>query len=78
MRIFSWIMFYESSISYVTQSNNENVELTKQLWNYHTDLGVEAYEADTDDLRGTVKWHLQDKWYTTSEIERIKSLKAFL
>jgi hypothetical protein len=72
------IDLYESDKSYVTRSLNEDPELVKQLWQYYKDLGVEAYQADTDDLQGTVRWELQGHWYTTSEIKRIYNLRAFL
>jgi hypothetical protein len=72
------IIFYEGPKSYVTHSSNEVPELTKQLWQYHTDLGVIAYKADIEDPLGTVKWELQDHWYNTSQIERIMKIRVFL
>lgn len=64
--------------NYVSYSVNEDMELVAKLWGYYHDLGVEAYEADTKDLNGTVRWELQGNWYSTSQIERIMNLRAFL
>lgn len=65
-------------MSWAIRSLNEVPELVEQLWQYHKDLGVVAYEADTDDLEATLKWELQDHWYTTPQIQRIYNLRAFL
>jgi hypothetical protein len=72
------ITSYENDKSYTIRSMNEDSELIQELWQYHKDLGVEAYEADTNDLRATVKWELQGHWYNTSQIKRIYNLRAFL
>lgn len=72
------IDFYESDQNFVVHSSNENSELVKQLWKYHDDLGVNAYQADTENLQETVRWQLMGSWYTTSQIERIYGLRAFL
>ncbi len=63
---------------YFVSSVNEKPLLNNQLWEYNKDLGVDAYMADDQDLEGTLKWKLQDHWYTTSQIERIYELRAFL
>lgn len=71
-------LFYDSPQSYTITSNNEVEELTILLIKYRSDLGVVAYEADFDDLTCTVKWKLQDKWYSTSQIERLIKIRSFL
>lgn len=63
---------------YWFHSYNENALLNNQLWQYNKDLGVDAYMADDTDLEGTLKWRLQDRWYTTAQIERIYKIRAFL
>lgn len=78
MEISYFVVFYEGPKSYVTQACNEVPELTKQLWKYHADLGVIGYRADKDHPMETVLWELQDHWYTTSQIERIMKIRAFL
>lgn len=72
------ITSYQDDKNYTTRSLNDDPGLNQNLWQYHQDLGVEAYEADTDDLQGTVKWELHEQWYTTAQIERIYNLRAFL
>lgn len=72
------IEFYESDQNFTVRSSNEDPELVKQLWQYHKDLGVNAYRAYGENLQETVKWQLEDHWYTTSQIERIYKLRAFL
>lgn len=59
-------------------SSNENSLLNKQLWDYNKEMGVDAYLADDNNLEETVKWRLQDHWYSTSQIERIKKIRIFL
>lgn len=78
MRSSYAILFYEGPQSYVVSAYNENIELNKQLWQYHSDIGAEAYETDDNDPIKNVKWKLQEKWYSTSQIERIMKLRAFL
>jgi hypothetical protein len=53
-------------------------KLKTQLFEYHMVIGVDAYEADLQDLEGSLKWKLQGEWYSTAEIERIINLRAFL
>lgn len=72
------ITMYVDDEHYACRSMNEDGQLINQLFQYHKDLGVEAYQADTEDLQGTVRWELQGKWYDTSQIERIMKLRAFL
>jgi hypothetical protein len=72
------ILYYKNDREYCINFLNENPDLTRDLWKYYENLGVEAYQADTDDLNATVKWELQGKWYNTSQIERIMNLRAFL
>jgi hypothetical protein len=78
MRCSFRITYFHNIDNYVSRSVNENIELTNKLFQYYNDLGVEAYEADTENLEETVRWRLQGEWYSTAQIERIRNLRAFL
>ena len=51
-----------------------NAKLYETLVGLHKSLGVEGY----DEYRNGTKWLFQGKWYSSSEIERVLDLKAFL
>lgn len=49
-------------------------DLFEKLIYLYTTLGVDGYE----EFASGIKWSLADKWYSSSQIERILSIKAFI
>lgn len=66
---------HKNMVSWGIRSSNERQELFPKLADFYKHLGVDAYRIYDTEL---IEWRLGDCWYTTSQIERIKRLPAFL
>ena len=60
-------------VSWHCSGDSFNPELFNKLKTYHTLIGVMAYQEYPDHVR----WHFNEKWYSSEEIERIVKLPMF-
>ena len=84
--LFCEIFYYEDEENYGLRESYQggiSPEFNKLLIKYYLDLGIDAFKAEIEygnilNIHAIVRWRLQDKWYSTEEINRMMSLRLFL